>query len=127
MKKNALGVPAVVAPTPVKAMLPIPSPASTGSPAPSAPPVADDLSRRVAEAKRRVAEAQSKLAIKDNPYMVCLVSFLFRCGLHLIILLAVNATDRQEESPCRTFAARCRPQNGGTSLVTRQHAYGPPI
>ena len=33
-------------------------------------PNMDDLSRKVAEAKRRVAEAQSKLAIKDNPYMV---------------------------------------------------------
>lgn len=32
---------------------------------------ADDLARRVAEAKRRVSEAQSKIAIKDNPYMVC--------------------------------------------------------
>lgn len=33
-------------------------------------PSMDDLSRKVAEAKRRVAEAQSKLAVKDNPYMV---------------------------------------------------------
>ena len=38
--------------------------------------VSDDLVRRVAEAKRRVADAQSKLAVKDNPYMVC---FLFLC------------------------------------------------
>jgi len=30
----------------------------------------DDLARRVAEAKKRVAEAQTKLSIKDNPYMV---------------------------------------------------------
>lgn len=29
----------------------------------------DDIARRVSEAKRRVAEAQSKLAVKDNPYM----------------------------------------------------------
>ena len=35
----------------------------------------DDLERRVAEAKRRVADAQSKLAIKDNPYMVCFLFF----------------------------------------------------
>ena len=28
------------------------------------------MARRIAEAKRRVAEAQSKLAVKDNPYMV---------------------------------------------------------
>lgn len=56
-----------------------PSPVSTppanshsGSPA-STPAPKDDLARRVAEAKRRVAEAQSKLAVKDNPYMVCVV------------------------------------------------------
>ncbi|TFK47568.1 PRP3-domain-containing protein [Heliocybe sulcata] len=36
------------------------------SPSPGLDP---DLARRVAEAKRRVAEAQSKLAVKDNPYM----------------------------------------------------------
>lgn len=29
----------------------------------------EDLARKVAEAKRRVAEAQTKLAVKDNPYM----------------------------------------------------------
>ncbi len=28
------------------------------------------MARRIAEAKKRVAEAQSKLAVKDNPYMV---------------------------------------------------------
>ena len=52
-----------------------PSPIGTpGSPAAgshsTSPPPSDDLGRRVAEAKRRVAEAQSKLAVKDNPYMV---------------------------------------------------------
>ncbi|KAF4581346.1 hypothetical protein EYR40_002934 [Pleurotus pulmonarius] len=36
---------------------------------PGTPGVSDDLSRRVAEAKRRVADAQTKLAVKDNPYM----------------------------------------------------------
>ncbi len=44
---------------------------SSHAPSPSPGPSAtDDLSRRVAEAKRRVSEAQSKLAVKDNPYMV---------------------------------------------------------
>ncbi|KAI0711571.1 pre-mRNA processing factor 3-domain-containing protein [Earliella scabrosa] len=33
------------------------------------PPILDDMARRIAEAKKRVAEAQSKLAVKDNPYM----------------------------------------------------------
>jgi U4/U6 small nuclear ribonucleoprotein PRP3 len=41
---------------------------SSGSPAPAG--ATDDIARRVAEAKRRVAEAQTKLATKDNPYMV---------------------------------------------------------
>uniref|UniRef100_A0A0W0FID1 Uncharacterized protein n=1 Tax=Moniliophthora roreri TaxID=221103 RepID=A0A0W0FID1_MONRR len=51
-----------------------PTPA-TGSPTPGTPgtPIApgltDDIARRVAEAKRKVAEYQSKLAVKDNPYM----------------------------------------------------------
>ncbi|KAF9059772.1 pre-mRNA processing factor 3-domain-containing protein [Rhodocollybia butyracea] len=31
--------------------------------------ITDDLARRVAEAKRKVTEYQSKLAVKDNPYM----------------------------------------------------------
>ncbi|OJA09072.1 hypothetical protein AZE42_06766 [Rhizopogon vesiculosus] len=40
------------------------------SPAPGTPlQNTDDLARKVAEAKRRVAEAQTKLAVKDNPYM----------------------------------------------------------
>jgi U4/U6 small nuclear ribonucleoprotein PRP3 len=66
MKSNIPGVPpkpAAVATPPVK----------TNSPSPAPGPVMpnmDDLARKVAEAKRRVAEAQSKLAVKDNPYMV---------------------------------------------------------
>ncbi|KAI0337641.1 PRP3-domain-containing protein [Trametopsis cervina] len=64
MKK---GAPISTAPTPSPAATPtLPSAASSQSASPA--PV-DDLSRRVAEAKRRVADAQSKLAVKDNPYM----------------------------------------------------------
>ncbi|KAA1468113.1 PRP3-domain-containing protein [Dentipellis sp. KUC8613] len=51
---------------------PVPSPAAASTPSKGASPspaVSDDLARRVAEAKRKVAEAQSKLAVKDNPYM----------------------------------------------------------
>jgi U4/U6 small nuclear ribonucleoprotein PRP3 len=29
------------------------------------------MNRRIAEAKRRVTQAKTKLAVKDNPYMVC--------------------------------------------------------
>lgn len=43
-------------------------------------PNMDDLARKVAEAKRRVAEAQSKLAVKDNPYMVCPPPSLHKTG-----------------------------------------------
>jgi hypothetical protein len=69
--------PASVTPTPTpKPSLPSsvthsPAPAKSHSHSPSPGPLAtDDISRRVAEAKRRVADAQSKLAVKDNPYMV---------------------------------------------------------
>ena len=41
------------------------------------PPILDDMARRIAEAKKRVAEAQSKLAVKDNPYMVSCIVALF--------------------------------------------------
>ncbi|KIL60322.1 hypothetical protein M378DRAFT_921940 [Amanita muscaria Koide BX008] len=70
--------PKFAAPTPVKPPVPIPSVSSSvssratsaaGPSGPATPTVSDDLARRVAEAKRRVAEAQSKLAVKDNPYM----------------------------------------------------------
>ncbi|KAI0937628.1 hypothetical protein AcW1_010252 [Taiwanofungus camphoratus] len=67
MKKAASGAiasPSTVSPSPVASPV-VPSPPS-GSPAPT---LTDDMARRVAEAKRRVAEAQSKLAVKDNPYM----------------------------------------------------------
>ena len=75
MKKAA---PTAAAPAPSPSPVPTPTPptpARTPAPATSssaspAPGVSDDLTRRVAEAKRRVAEAQSKLAVKDNPYMV---------------------------------------------------------
>ncbi|KIK68851.1 hypothetical protein GYMLUDRAFT_236749 [Collybiopsis luxurians FD-317 M1] len=47
------------------------TPTTPGTPGTPSTPVAitDDLARRVAEAKRKVAEYQSKLAVKDNPYM----------------------------------------------------------
>ena len=78
----------IAAPTPKVPILPAslpskvvsnvtPSPTVSSGPTPATPAsgsgTPDDLARRVAEAKRRVAEAQSKLAIKDNPYMVCLL------------------------------------------------------
>ncbi|RDB27617.1 U4/U5/U6 small nuclear ribonucleoprotein prp3 [Hypsizygus marmoreus] len=81
MKNNTLGwtPPSIKAPIPTKPVL-IPTVSSsptvssgptpaTGTPAPGSPSVMDDIARRVSEAKRRVAEAQSKLAVKDNPYM----------------------------------------------------------
>ncbi|KAF9226276.1 PRP3-domain-containing protein [Gyrodon lividus] len=64
MKSNLPGLPAKPAVTAPAAKNASPSPA----PGPAMPNM-DDLARKVAEAKRRVAEAQSKLAIKDNPYM----------------------------------------------------------
>ena len=58
-------------PLPAKVASPSPGPASNGTPSQvEESPNSDDLARRVAEAKKRVAVAQSKLAVKDNPYMV---------------------------------------------------------
>jgi U4/U6 small nuclear ribonucleoprotein PRP3 len=49
-----------------------PQPAASPSPStPSTPKTsADDMTKRIAEAKARVAAAQKQLAVKDNPYMV---------------------------------------------------------
>ncbi|KAH9983455.1 pre-mRNA processing factor 3-domain-containing protein [Russula vinacea] len=49
---------------------PVPPP-QTPSPGPSAASAhfAEDVGRRIAEAKRKVTDAQNKLAMKDNPYM----------------------------------------------------------
>lgn len=49
---------------------PTPAGSSGGATPVTGAALPDDLGRRVAEAKRRVADAQSKLAVKDNPYMV---------------------------------------------------------
>lgn len=46
-----------------------PAPASPGPSAASAH-FAEDVGKRIAEAKRKVTDAQNKLAMKDNPYMV---------------------------------------------------------
>ncbi|RPD65244.1 PRP3-domain-containing protein [Lentinus tigrinus ALCF2SS1-7] len=63
MKKSASATPsASAAPTPPAASA---SASATASPS----PIPDDMARRIAEAKKRVADAQSKLAVKDNPYM----------------------------------------------------------
>jgi len=68
MKNPSVAVAAAAVAPPV-----VPSPATASTPRSGASPsplVSEDLAKRVAEAKRKVAEAQSKLAIKDNPYMV---------------------------------------------------------
>jgi|SRR5580693_3424435 U4/U6 small nuclear ribonucleoprotein PRP3 len=50
------------------------TPAATHAPSPgpsaASAHFAEDVGRRIAEAKRKVTEAQNKLATKDNPYMV---------------------------------------------------------
>ena len=70
----------VYAGTPSPSVSSGPTPATPATPAsgPGTPAagISDDLVRRVAEAKRRVADAQSKLAVKDNPYMVWFSSHL---------------------------------------------------
>ncbi len=49
-----------------------PAPTHTPSPGPSAASAhfAEDVGKRIAEARRKVADAQNKLSTKDNPYMV---------------------------------------------------------
>ncbi|EJF58960.1 PRP3-domain-containing protein [Dichomitus squalens LYAD-421 SS1] len=70
MKKGASATPSA-APRPpvVSAAASVSASASASAAASPSPPIPDDMARRIAEAKRRVAEAQSKLAVKDNPYM----------------------------------------------------------
>jgi hypothetical protein len=65
-----------------------PVPAHTPSPGPSAASAhfAEDVGKRIAEAKRKVSEAQNKLATKDNPYMVFLIFFFF--SLEITVRLA---------------------------------------
>lgn len=80
----------------------------------------DDLARRVAEAKRRVAEAQSKLAIKDNPYMVRRFDLVSNFT-YLFPSLSVYASDREEEPSSRTFAARSWFEDGGSPTSPRHN------
>lgn len=65
----------------------------TSSPAPN---VAEDLARKVAEAKRRVAEAQSKLAVKDNPYLVRVSASCKSLKLLTQWMSVEHATDERE-------------------------------
>jgi len=82
---------------------PTPASSSTVSKA-GTPAISDDLVRKVAEAKRRVADAQSKLAIKDNPYMVCLFILFGQCNSYS------NDFHRPSPSQARRKAqARARP------------------
>ncbi len=65
----------IAAPTPVK---PIASAVPMVKSASSTPPgLPDDLAKKIAEAKKKVVAAQSKLAVKDNPYMVSISAILF--------------------------------------------------
>ena len=58
-----------VTPSPTISAGPTPAtPTASGSGTPAAGP--EDIDRRIAEAQRRVATARTKLAVKDNPYMV---------------------------------------------------------
>lgn len=71
-KLAAMRKPPAAAAAPVPTAVPTPSSSSVAAPKPLATPSAtEDLARKVAEAKRRVADAQSKVAVKDNPYLVC--------------------------------------------------------
>jgi hypothetical protein len=76
-----------------------PAPAHPRSPGPSAASAhfAEDVGKRIAEAKRKVAEAQNKLATKDNPYMV-MPSFLSRAPSWLTDATAVCPVVSREES-----------------------------
>ncbi len=65
----------VYAATPSPSISSGPTPATAMTPASGTPAGApDDFNRRIAEARRLVADAKTKLAVKDNPYMVGRVS-----------------------------------------------------
>jgi U4/U6 small nuclear ribonucleoprotein PRP3 len=67
MKTNVTGVSVSIVAAPVPAVSASPTPATSGS---STPGVNDDLARRIAEIRKQVAVAHSKVAVRDNPYMV---------------------------------------------------------
>jgi U4/U6 small nuclear ribonucleoprotein PRP3 len=80
-------VPVLPASEPSKVVYAVPpSPSVSGRPTPITPPTpasgsgtpavggSDDMNHRIVEARKRVAEAKTKLAVKDNPYMVCTAS-----------------------------------------------------
>src|ERR1700722_3665137 len=126
MTTKSLG--AIVAPAPVKSTFPSASPANPNIiSTPASPSMNDDIARKVAEAKRRVADAQSKLAIKDNPYMVRVLSNLVLLRIFNSIQpqksYPVDAANGKEESTPRTGTARGRPQNGCSSTSIRQRTY----
>lgn len=97
-----------------------PAPAQTPSPGPSAASAhfAEDVGKRIAEAKRKVSEAQNKLAVKDNPYMVFL-PFPSQTTVAKCELFAVIRTVSWADSQRRTCTARRRPQDGGPSAPAR--------
>jgi hypothetical protein len=137
-KTPAIAAPVPTKPIPPKVAFPTPSPSSTPKrtpgitpPSTSATPagVPDDLARRVAEAKKRVSEAQTKLAIKDNPYMVRSSHIYF---LSLTRSNVGRCSDSQEEGLVdtrrRTSALpRCRSQNGCASSTPRTYHSSPSI
>lgn len=90
MKKNVSQAPT---PSPISTPL---SHGASPSPAPGLP-AADDVARKVAEARKLVAQAQSKLAVKDNPYMVCSLT-----------IMTIYVNDRSSLSPDQERAKRHR-------------------
>jgi hypothetical protein len=115
MKKNVTGVSASIVAAPVPAVSASPTPATSGS---STPGVNDDLARRIAEIKKQVAVAHSKVAVRDNPYMVSL--YASSIPPSYLKYTAVHATNRQEqESSCGAIPARRWPQDGCSSSSAR--------
>lgn len=139
-KTPGIAAPIPTKPIPAKAVIPSPAssstPSSTPKPTPGLTPpsgsgsgtpagVGDDLARRVAEAKKRVAEAQTKLAIKDNPYMVRSSQIYLVALSHTQMSIVGYGSNGEEErlNPCcRTSTlSRCRSQNGCSSSTPRTY------
>lgn len=95
---------------------PTPATSSTVSKA-GTPAISDDLVRKVAEAKRRVADAQSKLAIKDNPYMVCLFIFCVKCNFYSNDFQTLAQSSKKKGSGAGTPVVEQTQQGAGLKMT----------
>lgn len=100
--------------TPSPMSTPAISHGASPSPAPGLP-AADDVARKVAEARRLVADAQSKLAVKDNPYMVSSISLPPKQPIEHQVIVSCAVVGEEQSATARTCSTRSGSQDGSSS------------